>query len=613
MGLMKSYSVLFLISISCSVMAADKEVKKPAVAVGGVVINESLQRLIEVKGVKPHYDQCEEEVDKNSDISVRGPKVFKCLWAKIEPNAKLKEAVLKAYKEESKKIEPDKSETQLTQTTTLGRAPASTNSENLISKNNNVSNDYASDPAVKALSDFFGKKLDEVLNPSKALTKEEIKNGVILTVDHKKFIELYKSELGKTIISAFTSYCLDTDTEAYKCVGNENDGFSCTGKVEIGKDKKEIDENRTKNMKNLKTANLDDKSKESVMWKHCIGKVTPNCDLKNIDTETSKRACLIVDYVQSAKQNIIAADKQIEDYKLLQGSNTPQIEKMKEIIDPNISSTDALLTITSKDVKDSLKAPSEKAIKDFESCYKEDKIVDPEACKKYLNTNTDESAKALVEMQMRQQMQEEKLDAALNSSDEKVIDYLKQEGFEDKEIEKLTKNEDAVKKARQEIMDRFRAQKAAIIKEMADKIQNTVSTENGKITNTEPDKTKLEKIGIELSARKDDLSNLVQFNNIVSSYIEIGDASGKDKTTSRNTASLFAETNSMDPVDSKELIVNRDKAKLTDQKGKAATVGLEVKSINENLIDYDFQGNNKKKDPSERAPAENAKPDEEAP
>ena len=591
MGFSKFYSMMFFIALSSSAFGADDKTEKkaPTGAVGGVVVNESLQRMIEIKGVKPIYEKCDKSVKPNSDISVRGPDVFNCLWEVVKKDEKLKEQVLKAYKEETKKIEPDK-ETQLTQTTTLGRAPASSSSESLISKNNNVANDYGADPSVKALSDFFGKKLDEILNPSKGLTKDEIKNGVILTVDHKKFIDLYKSELGKTIVSAFTSYCIDTDPEKYKC-SELKEGFSCKGsEVIIDEDSGIRKGHRDENIKSLKIANLDGNSKESAKWQYCISQVTPNCKADNSSKESSKRACLIVDYVQAAKQNIIVADRQLEDYKLLGGSTANLAENMKEVSDLNKTSSDSLLELTSKDVKDSLKDSHAKTTKEFEACYKDDKIVDAEACKKFLNTNTDENAKALVELQMRQEMQQEKLETALKS-DDTVKEYLKQEGFETKEIESLTKDKGAVENARKEIMDRFKAQKDAIIKEMAAKIQKTVSTENGKITNSEPDKTKLEKIGEELKNRKDDLANLVQFNNIVSSYISISDSKGK--SAGRNTASLFAETNSMEAEASKVLIKNRDAAKLTDQKGKSTSVDLNVKTINEQLIDYEFQGSNK--------------------
>jgi hypothetical protein len=595
MGPMKHYLFLFTLLVSQTSFAADakKDSAKKGETSGTIAINSSLQKLIDIDGVKPLYEGCEKRSPGVPDT------VFKCLWDQVKDDASLKKKVMDAYAQENAPAKDPKKEeaTALTDTTSIGRAPASSEGEaNLITKKSNININYSVDPAVQALSEFFGKKLDEILDPNKALTKEEVKEGRILEVDHKKFIELYKSELGKTIVNAFTSYCLDTDPTTLKCSPVDKK-FDCSkSTATISNDPEKREDHRKKNLDGLKTANLNGDSEESAKWQTCIAKVTPNCKPSgtgSINDETSTRACLVVDFVQAARKNIMIADKQIEDYKLLDSSSTTGIvSNTKGIDDLKKTSSDSILEMTAKDVKDSLKKPMEVATKEFEACYKGGAIVDAEACKKYLSTNTNENSQALVEMQLRQEAQLGTLEDKLKD-DEKVRTYLKEEGYSKDDIARMTKDPKAVGEVRDEIIARYKAQKDAIIKEMAAKIERNVATVDGKVS-IDKDKSKLDKIKDELESRSKDLQNLVQFNNIVSSYISISDSKGN--SAGRNTASLFAEAKSMDKDEAKILNKSIKAAELTDQKGKASSVDLNVKVINDELVDYDFQQKYKEED-----------------
>lgn len=579
--------ILLLNSISTTLVAADADKEAPKVneVTAGIVINDSLKKLMNIEGVPAIYSSCEQ--DFAAESVKRAEKVINCLWEKVKLKPKIKQAVQEAYIQDIKnpKIQGNSNE---------DRSPASNSPVSLTSQSINVGTDYKSDPAVNALSEFYGKKLATILNPEVALTNEERKGNTILAVDQSKFIDLYKSGLGKTIIGAFTSYCLDTEPSSCSCNAEklqacvEEDKSKCPcATCSISEDKGKRAEHHQENLKSLKFANLATDSADSIKWKMCILSVTNSCKEDSTgfldQSETVKRSCLVMNYVKAARKNIIAADKQVEFYNELSKNQTTQIARnMKEITDIKKVSSDSLLDITSSDVKDALAKPIAATIKDFEDCYKDNVIVNVAACKKYLNTNTEENKVALAELGMRQIAQESLLEKELES-DERVRDYLKEEGYSSDQIQTMTENKESIADVKGQILKRYANQKAAIIKEMAEKIADKTSETEGEVTQR-GDVPRLEKIKKELESRSADLENLVYFNNVVSSYLEIDDNKGNKI---RNTASLFSEANSLEKEQASLMKKQIEDAKLKDQKGTANTTNLDVQTINSSFLHYD--------------------------
>lgn len=562
-----------MLIFSASALSAEKEKAAPkkTEVQSDITINDSLQRLLDVAGVKPIYEDCK------SRYTERMEEIPNCIWTEVQKNPALKKEVLAVYASDAKKGAKGED----------GRSPASTKTP-LTTDKKAASVNYQSDPSVVALAEFYGKKLDEIISPEKGLTAEERKNNVILTVDHKKFVELYKSELGSTIISAFTSYCLDTDPKTCD---------STPGKLcQISDSKGEAEKHRKKNIESLKGADLADGSAEGAKWKKCIVDVSRVCDSKvgqdkTEVTQTSRdRACLIVDYVKAARKNITIADGQMEFYdKLAKEGTTGLAGNMKIIQEGEKASSSSILSITKKDVEDNLKPVQEKNLKEIEGCYddKADAIKDIEACKKFLSTNKEQNEGGLAEFGVRQLAQVETLTEELTSSDDRLKDYLKEEGHKDAEIEALMADKNSIDDIRNKIIERYKNEKEAIIKEMADKIKDKTATTEGTIT--QADKSKIQKIKKDIESRNSDFANLVQFNNVVSSYLSFGDE--KNKTSGRNTASLFAETKTMDAKEAKEWQEKIKAAKLQENKDNNV-INLDVSTINSDLLNY----NNKLKD-----------------
>lgn len=571
-------------------VAADKNAPKVNEVSSGIVINDSLKKLMDIDGVEPIYSNCQKNFATESEN--RTEKVIDCLWKGVKADAKLKKTVQEVYAQELKGAK----------TTSEGRSPASASNVPLTARTTNIATDYESDPAVAALTDFYGKKLDAVLNPEVALTDEERKNNTILSVNHRQFIDLYKSELGKTIVSAFTSYCLDTDPATNSCTDaqleacTEKDKSNCSCQsFTISDSAVDRMDHRKKNIEKIKIADLKTGSGDAERWQKCILSVTKSCkkDVSTILTqsETTKRSCLVMDYVNSARKNIIVADEQITFYNDMAKDQTAQIAgNMKEITDLKKVSSDVLLEMSSTDVKTALEKPMKAKLKDLEGCYKDGTIVNVAACKKYLNTNREENEVALAELGMRQIAQEAILEEELGS-DQKVRDYLKEEGYSANEIKTMTADKEGIAEVKDQILKRYANQKAAIIKEMADRIKEKTAVAEGTVT-PKGDISKLDQVKAELESRSTDLQNLVYFNNVVSSYLQIDDGKGK---LTRNTASLFAEANTLEKEQAKLIKDQIKSADLKDQKGAANTTNLDVNTINSNFLNYKDKEKEKKK------------------
>lgn len=570
--------LVILLTSSLSYAADNKTETKKDVVYGNVTVNETLEKMLQVPGVKAIYDGC---VKTHSSGSAAVPN---CVWDKVSKNPDQKKAVQGIYALETSGKKTDGASASPSSSPSRSPAGETKPEKSLTAKILPVATDYSSDPAVVALSKFYEKKLDEILDPSKALSLEDQKAGKILSTDHRKFIDLYKSELGKTIINAFTSYCLDTDDTS--C---QKGGTCLLSDVQSTRE-----DNRKKNLENLKSnsLDLDSKGPQAAKWNYCITNVPKICDSQPTqsqkdETYSKRRACLIVDYVKAARKNIMVADKQKEFYDEMNkanGSGGGIAQNVHVISDENKLSADAVLSITSKDVENSLKDSEEYQLskKEVEACYddKTKKILDTDACKKFLNTDKDANEASLTELAMRQNIQSEELKVELDSSDKKIVSYLKEEGYKEDEIKKITDDKDSLQKIKDQIIKRYKSEKEAIIQEMADRIKNKTSGTEGKI-DANSDSGKMGEIRKAINNKSSELAGLVQFNNIVSSYLTID--SGNNKIE-RNTASLFAETKAMDTNDAKIVGEKITAAKLVDKKNNA---DLNVNTLNSSFLQYD--------------------------
>ncbi|MBC7539941.1 MAG: hypothetical protein H7281_14055 [Bacteriovorax sp.] len=570
---------------------------------GGVSIKEdsALKKLLEIPQIAVQYKSCQlafptlDQLDKISD----------CLWNgdgdKIPAlNPAQKDEVKKIYAQEDSggpskdKVAVDPKAAEIDVTSTKVKSTTSLTNRNLT-----VGTDYKSDPAVKVLSAFFGKKLDEVLNGS----TQDKKDKKIITVDHTEFIDLYTSELGKSIVNAFTSYCMETSPSCRDLKKDPADGVEKYSKPCIIS-KNEIDRKAdiASNLKTINAANFTDA--EGLAWQHCIGSVSGVC-YENTSTDldlaySKQKACLVMDFVKSARKNLIIADQQKIFYNGLKGGGDKGIasiaSNMKAANEKDLTA-DKLTQINSADIdkpftnsdnlKENISTTNKKLVDESKDCVGPDGLVTTkDKCSKFLDVNTTKNTDAVAEFGLRQFAKADDLDKKLENKDT-VGSYLKEEGYTEDQIKSLT-SADKIEEVKLKIKERFNSEKDAIIKEMASRVSAKTTATNGAI-DKDKDLSPLTKIKEELGSRNEDLKNLIHFNNIVASYLTISELNAdgttkKGTSPTRNTASLFAEVKSMD--DQKESKVIMDKIKNNkDLKDGQTSPEFKIDDINK-LLKY---------------------------
>ncbi len=554
-------------------LGADKNPAKAKEQYGAVTTQEdgTLQKLLSVPGVDEKYKECQKNHPTDLD------KIPECIWSNITPDQQKQVKDLYAQEDKKNATAAPVDANAAAVDATVGKK---TFKADLTDRKLDVGIDYKSDPTVKALSDFFGKKLDEALNGN----PKDAKDKSVSSVDHKKFIDLYTNELGKSVVNAFTSYCMETKST---CVSGSS---QCLIDSDPNERKKDI----KSNLDYLRQHSTFSDS-EGEVWKKCIADVSKVCyETDSKETDPTKaysrdRACVIMDFVKSARKSLQAANDQKTFYDGLKAQGIANVAFNVKAIDNNDKklTADQLTQITSEDIGKDFKNKDNKTEniakvttdiqKEADECTKDNaKINDQEKCKKFLDTNANKNSDAVAEFGLRQFAKGDDLSEKLKN-DDSVKAYLKEEGYSDSEIQQMT-SKDKIQGVRDQIAKRYENEKNAIIKAMADKVSRKTASTDGKIEEKDAN-NKMSLIKEDLKNRNEDLKNLIHFNNIVSSYLTIED---QNKKSSRNTASLFAEVQSYNGADAEKLKDNLKNNK--DLKQDQTSSNLDVNTINKSLI-----------------------------
>jgi hypothetical protein len=314
----------------------------------------------------------------------------------------------------------------------------------------------------------------------------------------------------------------------------------------------------------------------------CIKAVPDICYAASNDKSPDKdkayskqRACLIVDYVKSARKNLIAAEQQKKFYDGLSGS--AKIAGNWKEINEEDKTVDKLAQITSVDIEKDIKISNDKILKEADEC---EAGMEKTKCRQFLDDKKDKNDEAVAEFGLRQNAKEEHMKTVLGSgNDKKISSYLKEEGYTDKEVKEQTKDAASIDNIRTQILERYKAEKEAIIADMAARVASKSTVKDATIN--AGDKDNFKKIKDELSSRSEDMKNLIHFNNIVASYLTIEDTGTKKQ--SRNSAALKAEVKAMSPADAKRFLEAMKKENIGNEKNENAD--LTVDKINE-LLKY---------------------------
>jgi len=397
------------------------------------------------------------------------------------------------------------------------------------------------------LQNYLEKRLQEYLY---GITKEN-KFGTTI-VGQEIFFKIYKSQLGKNIISSLTSYCLDAD---------EN-GIAFEDKIE---------ENNKKNFENLRSF----KGTRNLAYLHfnnCMGSIRTIChkpksyeqllkksddpkkeELKESAKYPIERACLVLNELKKMRNTIVAVDKVIKDFdektsKDNQGFLFNEIFKNKKIYVGNSSdkkTIDDLTSITSNEIiyGNSKKDNVDLSLDEDEERLKEicGALIEDECLKIIRNQQSDEKKQEelVKEFNARTNLISTQID---QFEPEDIETYLINQGRTEEQVNEIlahiNKQGGEAERIKKEIKEQFIAERNAIILQLKRKISKRKLKEGPEMKETG---NKIEDIQKELEKRKNEYKQIIHYNNVVAGYLEFRDDEGN--VIGRNTRSLFREIN----------------------------------------------------------------------
>ena len=412
-----------------------------------------------------------------------------------------------------------------------------------------------------ALREFYATRLEEALYGEK-------KSGIQTPnriAEQEIFFDLQKTQLGKNIVATMTSYCVDAKHDKYKS----------TYLSLIDKDK--ITQNRKNNLNKLGKSDTLKNGKTTNMayseWSHCIQNIQHICyqmpiktydqegnerpysnddftnskiksfcttnifkdnesECENLISYSKQRACEVTNYVESARTNLNSIDKIKSKYTQVMGPKTGRaigVQFYKGTKEQG--SIDKLTSITSKDIADvnnhhSFAMANKQELDEFRNCYDTDengqpRIIDAKACEKYLNTDNSEAIKAIVDMNRQTEKRANLLSTYIDNGDQQAaIAILENDGYTTEEATSIV---DRYKEDPKEIMEiveaRYKTRMDAIQAKLVEDIQKISVPE----ISIETAGAKLQDIENDLKKKTKDFAQLVHFNNIVSSYLQVAD------------------------------------------------------------------------------------------
>lgn len=541
----------FLLFLSFSVVFAEGE-REPDERRGFIVEDEgdTMTKLIEeVEGLKPVVESC------RASTSVPSPTESKadCIWRVLneDANANIKDQVISLMETSGKEDAPD------------GSPQYNYNQGNFKKKKSE---------SIGKLEEYLRGRLREALygeSPNQAEVK-----GI---PNHDKFYELYKSQLGRNLITQLSSYCLYSDPAS---------GFvPVLGKNPSGEDKKKIKFYKTENMKSLSQLSANNQSAAFGGFNKCIQRISGVCagdefkqpngqpivkfptwdSFWNPLTDDQKAAVAVPDpmplvlhpcelnrYMTGVKQSLQEVEGLIETMRGTEQSTSLQINNRRNKEELN---TDDIVNIGSKELVEASGYAEAVAEENtlLEQCQQ-----DPDApdCANYLS-NEEDNQNIEEEFIVRGLALKAKLERDLTGDDveveaEQFAAYFKERGVSDENFAKILA--DAEAKAQATVGTNDEKTTVQILKEMISKrydnerkaLQDSLNArlaETERVIEVDPsspqvtNESKLRNIKARIESSPEELATLYHYSNVVSSFFEV---SGGSETTT-NTRALAAE------------------------------------------------------------------------
>ena len=455
-------------------------------------------------------------------------------------------------------------------------------------------------PALKRLEEYYAKRLREIIDP-----KGEKK---ILT-DHTVYNKIYRSQLGKNVISALSSYCLDAD-----------------GGKDYLADKDKIDETRKNNLKKLeqKTTLEDQASSQGYNhWQNCAFRIQNICyntcpeknqsqqddtgntkkkycceDDCDYDSEPYKhfkysqtRACEVVDYIKAIRQNLLVLDNIDEGWKkrTTEGFRGDRDWEEKNLVTG--VNVEKITNLSSREIvkKSGYSKEQEKIVEEMKECVQN---FDPEKCQKYVGELKKEDNALLDEYGLRTKVIQEKIkELSPKSKTDSLESHLKEEGYTEEQIAKMLEESDP-KKLQEQISKRFEKKREALQRSLKEKLMRTrILQDSGQQAQSK----KMAALKEEAAKETQRLGELVFFTNMVSGFLRIEDEKGTALGTNSQALKQELADSIFSSEDGQPAFDFEAVKKLGDEVGSDSPTpsntqearNLDVRTINEALLKYD--------------------------
>ena len=447
-----------------------------------------------------------------------------------------------------------------------------------IAKADITTTQISGNPALKKLEEYYAKRLKEIINPEGEQKK--------VLADHTIYNKIYRSQLGKNVISALSSYCIDADGDNSYLV-----------------DKKTTEKTRKNNLKKLaKHVETTDQATSNAYahWSNCASLIKDIChdtcpeksEEKNYccgercpqGTDPFKhsqsRACEVVDYISAVRQNLLSLDKIDEGWKNRTASGFGT--DMATDID-----TEKITNLSSKEVveKSGYAKEQQKILDEMKECREN---FDPEKCQKFVGERKKENTALMDEYGLRTKVLQEKINKIADpaNNNDSLEKYLKEEGYTDEQIAEMLEEENG-KKLKQQIAHQFSQKRKALMLSLKEKINKTQTEADD---SEQAKKKKLMELEKEAEWEQQRLGELVFFTNMISGFLKIGDEEGNILGT--NSEAMMQELK--DSVFSSEddfEAVKKIGEKMDSTPGSSPNTqesrNLDVQTINEVLLNYD--------------------------
>ncbi|MBF0298749.1 MAG: hypothetical protein HQK51_08515, partial [Oligoflexia bacterium] len=402
---------------------------------------------------------------------------------------------------------------------------------------------FESSPVFKKFGEYLFKRFSEALYGKADKDKGEKEK----LVDQKMYFNLYKTQLGKSVIQIIASYCMYADPDMV---------ISATPATRQGQ--------RNTNIKKLQSFNPDAPQSQ---FTDCMSKISHVCQgTKDLDASgapipsrdfssstwngtqvqqddekySRNLACIVERDLKNARNAMLAMkeiDKGLEKYDS-NNDKRAYFEANREIYTGDSSkgekTVDDLTSLTSNEFMN--KAGMNKAMSDEAKMYDKKCVqsFDSEYCKGMSAADKKNFEKMEKEYKLRTEVMKHRIETM---TPEELHKFLEKEGRTSDEVKAIIArgNKIGPDKLKERIAQQYEKERDAIISKMREKFETSDLSSN---KNTSKGTSKTVEILNELKDRPAEIRDLIHYTNIVSGLLTVKDSKGR---TSSNVQSALRE------------------------------------------------------------------------